>query len=415
MNPNALEVYLYGNFIGHLINQGPIDWRWQPATETPPAADAAWSLNNLTSTSIKSEGVCAWFRALLPEAGVSARLALKAGLSPGNDFALLAGLGEDCPGALCLRQSGRATSAVACDAPLASDEIRQLLRQLRDGQYGPALGKALWPGDGAVLPLIERGNALALATPGHPSTVLLRATRYGLTDAPANEGFCMQLAEALDLPVVPTRWSAAHGGFLLVGRPDCVADGGGGLVRRQIETFSQLAGLGPEQAFEREGGLALRDCAMLIRRYSMVPALDLRALLRWVGLCLLCGNGLATGNSLRFLFTPSGPRLAPFAEMVASHVYPEMSERLGFYIGREDRPDWLLPARWRELAEEIGVGPRYLLSLLRELALATGPALVAVKQSWQSGHGWSAVLENVAALIEKRARQLWVALEAEQI
>lgn len=224
----------------------------------------------------------------------------------------------------------------------------------------------------------------------------------------------MLLAGTLGLPVVPSRWMPEHGGFLVLGRPDWVAEAAGEPHRRQIETFGQLAGLPPEQAFEREGGLALLDCATLIRRYSIAPALDLRSFLRWIACCVLCGNGLATGNGLRFVFTPTGPRLAPFSELVATHVYPAMSERLGFYIGREDRPDWVVPARWRELAEETGVGSRYLLGLLRELALATGPALVATRQAWQAAYGWSPALESVAALIEQRSRQLWVALEAEQ-
>ena len=91
-----------------------------------------------------------------------------------------------------------------------------------------------------------------------------------------------------------------------------------------------------------------------------------------------------------------------------------MSERSGFYVGREDRPDWLLPARWRELAEELGVGQRYLLSLLKALAQALPPAMASAREAWQRSQRWAPVLEEVVALAGKRARQLWVSLEAER-
>jgi len=348
---------------------------------------------------------------------MTARLALKAGFSPGNDFALLGGLGSDCPGALRLALPGRAPAPAVHDAmsPLSHEAFGECLQRLRDGQPGAAIGNALWPGDGAVLPLRESPAGFALGVPGQPGNVLVRVTRHGLAEAPVNEAFCMQLAGRLGVPVVATRWQSAQRGYLLTGRPDCVAEAKGPTGRVHLETFSQLAGLAPEQAFEREGGLALLDCVALIRRYSIVPALDLRSFLRWLGLCLLCGNGLANASAVRFCFTAGGPRLAPFSEMLATHIYPEMSERLGFFVGREDRPDWLLPARWRELAEEIGVGSRYLLTLLRELALATTPALAATKAQWRETLAWSPVLDQVEQLVEKRARQLWVALEAERL
>lgn len=415
VNSPALEVYLHGKLTGHLLNQGPEVWAWQPLDTAPPQPASAWSLSNLTSTSILSPQVRAWFRGLLPDPAVTARLALKAGFSPGNDFALLGGLGGDCPGALSLAFPGRAP-AVRDEAPLLSTErFAECLQRLRDGQPAAAIGDSLWPGDGAVLPLRESPAGFALGAPGHPSNVLLRIARHGLADAPVNEAFCMLLAGRLGVPVVAARWQSAQRGYLVSARPDCMAGANDVPERIHMETFSQLAGLAPEQAFEREGGLALLDCAALIRRYSVVPALDLRSFLRWLGLCLLCGNGLANGNALRFIFTAAGPRLAPFSDLLATHVYPEMSERLGFYVGREDRPDWLLPARWRELAEEIGVGSRYLLTLLRELALATAPALAATKAQWRETLPWSPLLEQVEQLVEKRARQLWVALEAERL
>ena len=414
MSTATLEVYLYGNFCGHLVNQGPDSWGWQARSTPESDPGLIWSLRNITSTSINPQEVRCWFRALLPEAAATLRLALKAGVSPGNDFALLGALANDCQGAVTLALPGRPAEAPQPLEPLAGAAVDELVEALREGRPGAALAGALWPGDGAVAPMVANGPGLARCGVGKPANVLLRAGRYGLPEALPNEAFCTELAGRLGLPVAGARFVTGPRAYLLGRRPDTVAGPDGRDLRLHLETFGQLAGLAPELGYEREGGLALLDCAGLIRRYSIVPALDLRSFLRWVGFNLIVGNGLASAGSLRFLFTPNGPRLAPFTDLLSTHVYPDMSDRMGFFVGHEDRPDWLVPARWRELAGELGVAPRYLLTLLRELALATGPSLEQASTAWRDAYHWSPVLEHVAQLVGNRARRLWVALEAEQ-
>ena len=418
MKAASLFIYLQDNHVGHLVNRGPDFWSVEFAREGRPQPERCWSLSQLTSTANSEKNVRDWFRSLLPDAPSAGRLALRLGLSTGNDFALLGALARDAPGAVSLSPDGQPPATDTAGEPLSAPAMAQLLEQLLDGSAVMRPDGALWRADAGVLPVRAAHGAIALPRAGVLSDALLRAARHGLTDAVYNEAFCLRLAAAVGLPVVESRLEAGVGGtpYLLIQRPDrhrSSAEGPPGLVH--MEAFVQLAGLAPEQNFEREGGLALLDCVGLIRRYSSIPALDLRALLRWVGFCCLSGNGLANGRDLHFLFTEQGPRLAPFVELVSSHIYPEMSERLGFYIGREDRPDWLLPARWRELAEELGVGHRYLLAMLKQLALDLPTAIEKVSGDWRKDRYWSPTLERIAALTARRARQLWVALEAEQV
>lgn len=408
MNGASLGIYLHGKQVGELLWQGADCWMAALGTEARPTPAECWSLTQLTSTATTNRNVYGWFRSLLPEADSRQRLALQLGLTPGNEFALLAALGADCPGALSLR---------GAEVPLPAEPLTDFHGMLEEvlaiGATPPAsLCRGLWPGDAGLLPVCQAPDGPRLASDGRRSDALLRFRRFELPEAVRNEAFCMQVAAALGVPVVPTDLLSGRRDLLLSGRPDVDATSPDG--RCQLETFGQLAGLAPEQGFEREGGLTLSDCAQLIRRYSCAPALDLQSLLRWLVFCHLIGNGLACGRDLRFRFTPEGPRLAPFMEILSTHVHVEMSERLGFFIGREDRPDWLLPARWRELAEALGIGQRYLLALLKQMAQALPPALATTAERWQRDAAWRPVLDRVMALAGRRARQTWVALEAER-
>lgn len=408
MTANRLVITLHGNQVGQLMGHTPDFWTALPIANASGDPAMSWSLQGLTSTLSEHTNVQGWFRALLPDAATCHTLALQRGLTPGHDFALLASLGRDCPGAVSLLPAQPTTSPAD---HLGSDiDLGQALAT-SGGAVPAILVRALWPDDGGVLPVVTSAAGPGLPSPGEPSTALLRTARSGLADAVLNEAFCMHVAAAVDVPVVRTEL-AADSAWLLCERPDVDPSSPSG--RTHMESFGQLLGLPAEQGFEREGGLALLDCVGLIRRYSCVPALDLRGLLRWVVFCHLVGNGLGCGRDLKFLFTPKGPRLAPFVGILSTHVYAGMSERLGFYVGREDRPDWLLPARWRELAEELGVGQRYLLALLKALAQALPPAVASAREAWPRSRRWNPVLEQVAVLAGKRARQLWVSLEAER-
>jgi hypothetical protein len=82
-------------------------------------------------------------------------------------------------------------------------------------------------------------------------------------------------------------------------------------------------------------------------------------------------------------------------------------------IGGEDRPDWLLPARWRAAAQTAGIRSSYVLELLRDMA-GSLPALAgSVAEDFQRRNGFATVIRDIRRLIEQRARQVIVALEAE--
>ncbi|MSQ67000.1 MAG: type II toxin-antitoxin system HipA family toxin [Gammaproteobacteria bacterium] len=411
----ALELRLAGTLRGQLVQQAPDYWSYRPLVAGPPAGlGAFWSIRQLTSiTNQETANVRAWFRHLLPDASVCHQLAQRLGFSVGNDFALLGALGADAPGALSLRWPG----ARSADPPgcLTVAEVAALLVALRAAQPPPRIAEATAPGDAGCVPLCQTAQGWWYPTAERPSNVWLRAGRHGWPDAVHNEAFCLGLAARAGVPVLASEWVQKPLPCLITARSDRQRSGPEPVLAWvHEENFGQIAGLAPEQAFEREGGLALRDCVALMRRHSAVPALDLRTLLRWVVFNHLVGNGLATARDLRFHYTAQGPRLAPFANLLSTHVYAQVSERLGMMVGQEDRPDWIRPARWRGLAQELDLNAHYVLALVGELALAMPGWLAAQVQAWQATNSWSPVLAQVRELVLKRARQLAVSLAAER-
>jgi serine/threonine-protein kinase HipA len=249
------------------------------------------------------------------------------------------------------------------------------------------------------------GNGLA--------THLASAGRAGFVEGLENEALCMELAAALALPVPSTLLLEGAPPLLLTARPDRPIDPRGGIRRRHVESLPQVAGLHPECAFEREGGLSLRDCVELLRRHSVAPAPDIRHLLRWVAFCFLAGIGEGHARTLLLVASSEGPRLAIDGGLFSSHLDAAQSDRLALSIGGEDRPDWLRLARWVDLADELGVGRRYLLELVAGVATDL-PAIAARVVGERPRLARSrATVPRLLRLVANRARQTRIALTAE--
>jgi len=88
---------------------------------------------------------------------------------------------------------------------------------------------------------------------------------------------------------------------------------------------------------------------------------------------------------------------------------------MGFRIGSEDRPDWLTAARWAECAAAIGVRPRYLLDELHAAATRLPRLAADLAEEFQRKVGYAEIVGTIRGLIEQRARQILVSLEAERI
>jgi len=411
----SLEVRMDGRVVGSLTCEAPDAWRFLVQPAGPAGPLPAWSA--LAPAGAAGVNARAWFRHLLPDGAQCVRMAQRLGVSPGHEFALLAHLGQDCQGALSLTLPAADEAASGTLLPLGDAALAGLAAALADGAPAPELDApdCLLPGARGQFPCALVDGGVALVGGARDSAWSARLGREGLEDAVENEALCMALAAELELPVPASRRRPGQVPLLLTARIDRIELPDGSTGRRHIENFGQLAGLHPEQAYEREGGLGIRDCAELLRRHSTAPAVDLRALLRWLAYCFLLGIGQAHSQCLFLVALPTGPRLAFGGGLLSTHVYPALSGKLAMSIGREDRPDWIRLARWLELADELGIGRRYMLGLLEDLARVLPRAAERAAATPGDAARSSTVVARILKLVANRARQTTIALAAERM
>ncbi len=410
-----LEVLMNGQNAGRLSESAAGLWSFVYASsDDAEGARPPISLALPRRQSVyQGDRVRAVFCNLLPEGEIRLRLAQSLGISERNDFALLARLAGDCPGALSLRPVQGSPMAKRAPRQLDEAELRNAIAIL---PMHPLLAEAdglrvTLPGEFDKLPVRYAEGSASLMLDGQLTTHILKPARPGLRESVMNEAYTSQLASAFGLPVAPCEVIHGQVAVLCVTRID--RSGSDTVSALHMEDFCQIAGLNPHEKFTREGGLGLHDIARMLRDLSARPAADLRALVQWTVFSFLVGFGAGHAKQLALRYGIHAPRLAPFFGLWSTHVYPGMNYRMGFPIGGEDRPDWMTVGRWHEFARQIGVRSSYVIEVLRDAALTLPPLAAEVEERFQRRNGYTGVVRQIRALIDQRARQLLVSLEAE--
>lgn len=347
----------------------------------------------------------AFFSNLLPEAEIRRILARRLGISEQNDFALLREIGQECAGAVSILPEGLQPRLKPGYRELREEELQKLIaelpkRPLLFGEEGVRLSLA---GAQSKLPVYMEGDRIFLATGNAPSTHILKPPIPGLQETVENETFCMMLAVEMGLTVPKVDLRAGRQKLYIVERFDRERDKAGAVRRLHQEDFCQALGVPPDQKYESEGGPTLADCFSLLERHSARPAADRKALLVWVVFNMLAGNADAHPKNLAILFTPEGPRLAPFYDLICTRVYPDLTQRLAMRIGGENRPEWIAERHWNRLAEAIGVKPRFVQRIVKETAGRISSAVDNIAGEFSERYGHAAIVAEIGALIRKTA------------
>ena len=415
MANSDLEVLMNGRIAGRLSESAAGLWSFVYAPSDASARGASPISLALPRRQRVYQGdrVRAVFCNLLPEGEIRLKLAQSLGISERNDFALLARLAGDCPGALSLRAASELALEKRAPRRLDAVELRNAVAIL---PMHPLLAEAdglrvTLPGEFDKLPVRYAEGAATLMLDGQLTTHILKPARPGLRESVMNEAYTAQLATAYGLPMAPCEIVHGQVAVLCVTRVD--RHGSDTVNALHMEDFCQIAGLNPHEKFAREGGLGLHDIARMLRDLSAQPAADLRALVQWTVFSFLVGFGAGHAKQLALRYGVHAPRLAPFFGLWSTHVYPGMNYRMGFPIGGEDRPDWMTVGRWHEFARQIGVRGTYAIEVLRDAALTLPQLAAELEEPFQRHNGYADIVRQIRALIDQRARQVLVSLEAE--
>jgi len=367
----TLDVYLHQELAGQLIQddggQMVFDYAesWLSNPDTIPLSYSL-PLHKEQFNHIECRG---FFAGILPEEDKRNIIAKNLGISPNNDFAMLAEIGGECAGAVTFIPVGEVLPKQDHQyRELKDSELATILktlprRPLMAGDQGVRLSLA---GAQDKIVVCVADGKISIPLGSAPSTHILKPANKRFEGLIYNEAFCMKLADNLGILTAPVSVHQVHGiNYLLVTRYDRIKDEEGNLGRIHQEDFCQALGIVPEIKYQKEGGPSLSDCFMLLRNVSTTPVIEIERLLEAVIFNYLIGNNDVHGKNFSILYYGDSVRITPLYDLLSTVYYPELDKNMAMRIGGEYDSDKILPRHFDNMAEETELGK----ALVRERVL----------------------------------------------
>lgn len=404
-----LEVWLFANRIGTLtLVDGRLNFCYAPGWLTHNDAVALSASLPLQTQAFDDRQARPFFAGLLPEGKMRRLIARQFQVSGQNDFALLDHIGGECAGAVTFLEPGQALPELEHNGDvqwLSNEDVIAILdelpvRPMLAGQDGLRLSLA---GAQDKLPVVFDGERIGLPRSGTASSHILKPAIHAVEDSVINEGFCMALAELMELkPAKSKIHLVLDRTFLLVERYDRLIDAQGHRRRLHQEDFCQALGVVPEMKYQNEGGPDLAQCFDLVRNITRPSATQILKLLDNVIFNALIGNHDAHAKNFSLLYTGKAPVLAPGYDMLSTAVYPTLTPKMAMKIGSKYKFNEVQAQHWEQFAQSAGLTKAQAKRRILELTNALPTA--ARKLQSAPGHSFatSVVIEQICALIEQR-------------
>jgi serine/threonine-protein kinase HipA len=404
-----LNVWLFGKQIGTLTQtDGRLSFSyladWLGMTNAIPLSQSL----PLQSEPFKDRATRPFFAGLLPEGDKRKLIAQALHVSRQNDFALLDGIGGECAGAITLLEPGQ-TPEISNNRDIVrwldETELLRLLdempkRPMLAGQEGLRLSLA---GAQDKLPVLAESDRIGLPLFNSPSSHILKPAISGVEGSVFNEGFCLALANALKLDTARAnirRCGDSH--YLLVERYDRHLTAEGHLQRLHQEDFCQALAVAPEYKYQNEGGPDLSQAFDLLRRATKPSAPQILKLLDYVIFNALIGNHDAHGKNSALLYTAQGTVLAPFYDVLATAVYPNLTDKMAMKIGSKYRFTEVQVRHWERFATEAGLSPAQVKKRILNIAQRLPDLAENTIALFEAEGNSHAILTQILALIEHR-------------
>lgn len=410
---HELEVWLFADRVGTLaLVDGRLNYCYASDWLSHKDAVALSTSLPLQAEPFDDRKTRPFFAGLLPEGQMRRLIAQQFQVSVQNDFALLDHIGGECAGAVTFLEPRQ-----ALPVPTRSDDVQWLSdvevvaildelphRPMLAGKDGLRLSLA---GAQDKLPVVFDGVRIGLPLNGTPSSHIMKPAIHAVEDSVINEGFCMALAEAMQLkPAKSKVHFVLDRSILLVERYDRLIDAQGHRQRLHQEDFCQALGVVPEMKYQNEGGPDLAQCFDLVRSATRPSAPQVLRLLDYVIFNALIGNHDAHAKNFSLLNlggkSAKAPVLAPFYDTLSTAVYPTLTQKMAMKIGSKYKFSEVQARHWAQFAE--GVGFTKAQAKRRILELAKLMPATARKLQSDPGHSFAgnAVVEQINTLIEQR-------------
>lgn len=408
---HELEVWLFADCVGTLaLVEGRLGFRYADDWLKQPNAVALSCSLPLRAEPFDDHRTRPFFAGLLPEGRMRRLIAQQLQVSGQNDFALLDRIGGECAGAVTFLEPGHSSNPTGEgegegeiewlneEAIIAVlDELPR--RPMLAGRDGLRLSLA---GAQDKLPVVVDHDRIGLPRHGTPSSHILKPAIHGIEDSVTNEGFCLALADAMQIKAAHARIHSIRDlRFLVVERYDRTSDAEGRIQRLHQEDFCQALGVVPEMKYQNEGGPDLAHCFELVRRVSRPSAPQVLRLLDDVVFNALIGNHDAHAKNFSLLYVGKAPVLAPLYDALSTAVYPDLSPKMAMKLGSKYQFSEVQARHWDQFAEAAGLAKAQ--TRKRVLELAKRLPVIARKLQAAPEFAGRAIVERIVALIEQRA------------
>lgn len=411
-----LSIYAGEHLVGHL-NEGDangMSFIYAPNWLVNPDAVPLSPELPLADQVFHGDHVSSFFENLLPEGDVLEFISKAAHISSGNIFGLLERFGGDTAGAFSILPEGMLPSDQPHYLPVTPESILQWFDRSRGiplDLSGEQARMSLSGAQDKMTVFIDANGNISIPLGAAPSSHIIKPSlqhRHDIPNTAINEAMIMMLAHHIKLDVAEVRY-VAELGAVVISRYDREIGPDGRLHRLHQNDLCQILGIPSGKKYESEGGPSLKTCFQAVLERSAQPALDKKRLIEWVIFNVLVGNMDGHAKNLSLITIGKRTRLAPFYDLVCTTVYPNLSQKLAFKIGGENRPRWLMLRHWDRFAEETATKPQFVRKVMAdmiqrvELAL---PGVTAMLRSAVSKPDELLMIEKVHERVQASVAQM---------
>ncbi len=292
-------------------------------------------------------------------------------VSPHNPFALLAAIGEDCPGAVQIVPPDRVLEGRQRVKWLAAAELEDRIRKLKEdagaGRLESDTGQFSLAGSQEKTALYRVNDRWGVPQGRMPTTHILKPETGRIQHIAANEHFCLHLARRCRLPAAISEVQVIGGvPVIIVERFDRVRSGS--LVRR-IHQEDMCQALATREKYQQNGGPGIYDIMALLQ-FSDRPDIDRDRFMRAQVFNYLIAGTDAHARNYSISYAPGGAfRLSPLYDVISDLPYQRRGHRssLVMTIGGKRTIAQIMPHHWTRQGASVRFSRDVLFAHIRDL------------------------------------------------
>ncbi len=294
-------------------------------------------------------------------------------VSARNPFALLAAVGEDCPGAVQLAPPDVELSGRENVKRLTRKELEARMLALKNdpgaGRLAEDDGQFSLAGAQAKTALYKIKNSWAVPQGRTPTTHIFKPETGRIRHIASNEHFCLELARRLDLPAaLSVVEMIGDVPVIIVERYDRVRRAQG-VFRVHQEDMCQALGVNPLRKYQSEGGPTIKHIMALLLD-SANPNVDRDRFMRAQALNFVIAGTDAHARNYSIVYAPGGAfRLAPLYDVISDLPYAADRRESSLAMGIDGRRvlKEIIPRHWKALAADVGFDADRALAHVRDI------------------------------------------------